>query len=170
MLNIESFYNLQNPFVQDIQSAYPNIRNEFKQAVSKNYYIGWPEKFLYNEGWNVFGLRYQGTDFSDAHKMCPFLSGIILKHSALIFSAGFSILEPGTIIKPHVGYTSEVLRVHLGIQVPLGDCALKVNGITSNWQEGEILIFDDTLEHEAWNKTESSRIILLIDVYKKLIL
>lgn len=167
MRNIEGFYHLKNTFVQDIKTAYPIIKDEFKQAVSESYYVGWPEKFLYNEGWNVFGLRYQGADFSEAHKICPFLSKVISKHDLLICSAGFSILKPGTIIKPHVGYTSDVLRVHLGIQVPPGDCVLKVNGIIANWREGEVLIFDDTLEHEAWNKTESDRIILLIDIYKE---
>jgi len=77
-------------------------------------------------------------------------------------TAGFSSLKPGTHIVPHVGYSNGVLRCHLGLFVADG-CALRVKTQTRSWQEGKCLIFDDTVEHEAWNYSDANRIVLLID-------
>ena len=162
----QAFFDLDVPFTKDLVNLYGKIKEEFERTVTEKAYIHWPETFLYNEGWNVFGLRYQGKDFADAHSMCPGLSGFIHQYDSIISSAGFSILNPGTVIKPHVGYTDMVLRCHLGIKIPAGDCALKVDGIERQWKEGGLLIFDDTLLHEAWNKTNDTRIILLLDIFK----
>src|SRR5215470_11228679 len=68
--------------------------------------------------------------------------------------AGFSRLAPGAHITPHrgyEGYSGFVLRCHLGLVVPEG-CALKVGDETRGWQEGRCLVFDDSYEHEAWNR------------------
>lgn len=80
-------------------------------------------------------------------------------------TAGFSCLAAGTHIVLHVGYTNTVLRCHLGLIVP-DDCALRVGNQTNNWVEGKCFVFDDTVEHEAWNHGDKARIILLIDFKK----
>lgn len=80
-------------------------------------------------------------------------------------TAGFSSLVAGTHIKPHIGYSKAVLRCHLGLIVPDG-CVLRVGTQTRNWQSGKCLIFDDTVEHEAWNNSDKTRIALLIDFKK----
>ena len=76
-------------------------------------------------------------------------------------TAGFSFLAPGTVIRPHIGYSGEVLRCHLGLIVPEG-CALRVGAETRNWDAGKRLVFDDTVEHEAWNSGAEGRAVLLI--------
>lgn len=170
VISKQAFFDYDISFTKDLRKAYDAIKHEFQHTVEESAYIDWPEKFLYNEGWNIFGLRYQGQDFQDAHRLCPTLSALIYNHDTLISSAGFSILRPGTIIKPHVGYTEDVLRCHLGIEVPAGNCMLKVGDTSTKWQEGEVIIFDDTIEHEAWNKTNETRIVLLIDLFRKALL
>jgi beta-hydroxylase len=77
-------------------------------------------------------------------------------------TAGFSWMSPGTHIKPHVGYSSAVLRCHLGLVIP-SDCKLRVGSETRGWQEGKTLVFDDTVEHEAWNRSDKDRVVLLLD-------
>jgi beta-hydroxylase len=77
-------------------------------------------------------------------------------------SAHFSCLLPATHIRPHSGYTRKVLRCHLGLFVPEG-CALRVGGEVRTWQAGSCLVFDDTVEHEAWNRSMLPRTVLLID-------
>jgi aspartyl/asparaginyl beta-hydroxylase (cupin superfamily) len=57
------------------------------------------------------------------------------------------------------------LRCHLGIKVPHGDCGLKVGGETRHWQEGQCLVFDDSLQHEAWNHIAQPRIVLIVDLW-----
>jgi beta-hydroxylase len=84
----------------------------------------------------------------------------------LIWTAGFLVLNPGTIIKPHCGVSSDVLRCHLGIKVPEGDCCLRVDGEILKWHNGKVIIFDDTRQHEAWNMTSESRVILLLDLIR----
>jgi aspartyl/asparaginyl beta-hydroxylase (cupin superfamily) len=73
------------------------------------------------------------------------------------------VLRPGTRIQPHSGYQGPFLRCHLGLSVPAGDCGLRVGGETRAWREGETLVLDDRLEHEAWNLTSSERVVFLLD-------
>lgn len=79
-------------------------------------------------------------------------------------SAFFSILKPGAHIPPHTGVTNTRAIVHLPLVVP-PDCAFRVGGETREWREGEAFAFDDTIEHEAWNRSAEPRIILILDVW-----
>lgn len=79
-------------------------------------------------------------------------------------TAFFSILKPGAHIPPHTGVTNTRAIVHLPLVVP-PDCALRVGGETRPWREGEAFAFDDTIEHEAWNKSGELRIVLIFDVW-----
>lgn len=77
-------------------------------------------------------------------------------------NAGLSLLLPGTHLEPHRGELAGVLRLHLALRVPRGDCALRGGGQTRRWQPGRCLVFDDTLEHEAWNRGDGERVVLLV--------
>ena len=55
--------------------------------------------------------------------------------------------------------------VHLGLVIP-DNCAMTVAGETKTWQEGRCLIFDDTSLHESWNRSQSDRFVLLLDVLR----
>lgn len=74
----------------------------------------------------------------------------------------FSVLRPGTHILPHRGVTNTRLVTHLPLIVP-PDCALRVGGETHVWEEGRCVTFDDTFEHEAWNHSEQTRVVLIMD-------
>ena len=77
----------------------------------------------------------------------------------------FSRLEPGAHIPPHNGMLNCRLICHLPLIVPEG-CWLRVGNETREWEEGKMLIFDDSIEHEARNPTGELRIILLFDVWR----
>lgn len=77
----------------------------------------------------------------------------------------FSRLEPGAHIPPHSGMLNCRLICHLPIIVPPG-CWLRVGNETREWDEGKLLIFDDSIEHEAKNPSGEVRIILLFDVWR----
>lgn len=74
----------------------------------------------------------------------------------------FSVLSPGTHILPHTGVTNVRLVTHLPLIVP-PDCALRVGGDMHVWQEGRCVTFDDTFEHEAWNRSDETRVVLILD-------
>ena len=94
-------------------------------------------------------------------ELCPETTKALESIPDLV-SAGFSSLAPGTSIAPHTGYPDGLLRCHLGLIIPT-DCALRVGDQTHSWTEGKCLVFDDTEEHEAWNKSDQTRVVLLLD-------
>lgn len=153
-----------NPNILPILEAnWVAIREECLAATN---YVQWPELQIYAGKWDVFGLwDLQGCLLPDNAAKCPQTVNI-LKEIPNLRTAGFSMLGAGCHIKPHKGYTDTVLRCHLGLIVPEGDCALKVEETLYHWQEGKAFVFDDTLLHEAWNYTDDNRYVLLIDIYR----
>ncbi len=79
----------------------------------------------------------------------------------------FSLLEPRTRIPPHTGTTNTRLTVHLPLIVP-PNCGFRVGTQTREWYPGKLLIFDDTIEHEAWNDSDEERVILIFDIWNPL--
>ena len=77
----------------------------------------------------------------------------------------FSLLRPGTRIRPHHGFTNARLICHLPLIVP-GECALRVGNQIHPWREGELVVFDDSMEHEAWNLSKELRVVLLFDIWR----
>jgi aspartate beta-hydroxylase len=76
----------------------------------------------------------------------------------------FSVLSPRTRIPPHTGVANTRLVLHLPLIVPDG-CGFRVGSETRSWKVGEAWVFDDTIEHEAWNDSDETRIILICDVW-----
>lgn len=76
----------------------------------------------------------------------------------------FSILQPGAHLPAHTGVSNVRAIVHLPLIVPAG-CSFRVGGETRDWQVGEAWVFDDTIEHEAWNRSDQMRAILIFDVW-----
>ncbi|WP_260580945.1 aspartyl/asparaginyl beta-hydroxylase domain-containing protein [Sphingopyxis sp. PET50] len=77
----------------------------------------------------------------------------------------FSLLQPGARIAPHHGMINARLICHLPLVVP-GAGALQVADEARQWEEGKLLIFDDSVQHEAWNDADSDRIVLIFDVWR----
>lgn len=77
----------------------------------------------------------------------------------------WSLLKPGTHIQPHVGMLNTRLIVHIPL-VMNPDCALRVGPETRAWEPGKALIFDDSFEHEAWNRGTETRVILLFEIWR----
>ena len=120
--------------------------------------------------WEAFFFYRHGQKYDDNFVKCPrtgeLLESIetckIADHAPEIC---FSVLRPGTHILPHRGVTNSRVVMHLPLVVP-SDCALNIVGVGARqWKEAELLMFDDTFEHEAWNRSSSTRIILLMDCW-----
>ena len=77
----------------------------------------------------------------------------------------WSLLKPGTHIQPHTGMLNTRLIVHIPL-VTNADCALRVGPETRRWEQGKALIFDDSFEHEAWNRGNETRVILLFEIWR----
>jgi beta-hydroxylase len=84
-------------------------------------------------------------------------------------SAVFSVLAPRKRIPKHRGTYKGILRYHLGLIIPEPDtCGIRVSSEERFWREGESLIFDDSYIHEAWNDSDSYRVVLIVDVIRPL--
>ncbi|HET9640487.1 MAG TPA: aspartyl/asparaginyl beta-hydroxylase domain-containing protein [Allosphingosinicella sp.] len=76
----------------------------------------------------------------------------------------FSLLQPGTHLPAHTGVSNVRTIIHLPLIVPPG-CTFRVGGETREWEVGRAWAFDDTIEHEAWNRSDQVRAILIFDVW-----
>lgn len=77
----------------------------------------------------------------------------------------FSLLKAGARIQPHTGMFNTRLVCHLPLIVP-PDCRFRVGNEVREWQEGKLFIFDDTIEHEAWNDSSEDRVVLIFDIWR----
>lgn len=80
----------------------------------------------------------------------------------------FSLLEPHTRIPAHTGAANTRIIVHIPLIVP-PKCGFRVGTEVREWQPGTALVFDDTIEHEAWNDSDEERVILIFDVWNPLL-
>jgi aspartate beta-hydroxylase len=118
--------------------------------------------------WDAFFFYRHGERYDENCARCPRTTAIIeaLPSLARIRSHApeicFSVLAPGTHILPHHGVTNARVVTHLPLIVP-EDCVLCVGGEEHAWQEGCCITFDDTFEHEAWNRSAQTRVVLILD-------
>jgi aspartate beta-hydroxylase len=125
---------------------------------------------LNNADWSACYLIRNGVDVPEMAARCP-ITMAALREVPLCRIDGrtpsviFSALRPGARIPPHNGYTNVRLICHLPLIVP-GDCALRVGNETRPPREGELVVFDDSIEHEAWNNSNELRVILLFDIWR----
>lgn len=117
--------------------------------------------------WNAFFFHRHGEVFEQNASRCPRTTEMldslplvhIREHAPEVL---FSVLTPGSRILPHRGITNTRLVTHLPLIVP-EDCAIRVGGIDHVWQEGRCVTFDDTFEHEAWNRSDKLRVVMIMD-------
>jgi len=126
----------------------------------------WPETNLYSHGWDIYGLYVGQQPLLENCIFCPHTAGLLQLVPGLS-AAGFSRLAPGAEILPHVGYSDQVLRLHLALRAS-GDCGIRVGRQVRRWIPGQCLVFDDTVEHQAWNRGDAERLVLLLDFDKPL--
>lgn len=125
---------------------------------------------LDNLDWSAFFLIQSGAEVAQNAARCP-RTMTALRPAPLCRAPGrtpsvlFSLLRPGTRIPAHTGEINARLICHLPLIVPEG-CGLRVGNEVRSWVEGEALIFDDTMEHEAWNNSGRLRVVLLFEIWR----
>lgn len=123
-----------------------------------------------NRDWTALYLWRDGKRIEDNAKLCPktmaALDKVPLSHiGGRTPAVLFSRLEAGAHIPPHSGMLNCRLICHLPLIVPDG-CWLRVGNETRHPKTGELMIFDDSIEHEAKNPSGELRIILLFDIWR----
>jgi hypothetical protein len=121
--------------------------------------------------WGVLPLVEQGWLYPPNIERCPRTWETLLQHAPLPRVAGwgpsviFSMLKAGAHIGAHTGMYNTRLICHLPLIVPPG-CRFRVGNEVREWEAGKLLIFDDTIEHEAWNDSAEDRVMLIFDIWR----
>ena len=164
------------------KSATADIREEFERvfaedAASLEPYVAYPQgvpldqwaELNHSRRWSVFYLWRDGKPMEDHLRRCP-RTAQLLEKLPLLDIAGyaptvfFSILDAKSHIPAHTGVTNTRVIVHVPLIIPPA-CRFRVGSTTREWRPGEAWVFDDTIEHEAWNDSDVPRAILIFDVW-----
>jgi aspartyl/asparaginyl beta-hydroxylase (cupin superfamily) len=155
------------PLVRYLESHYPAIREEILTLAPSRFHRE-SERIKRSGDWDVAFLYERGRRHDEVCDACPVTTHGIDGYPAIRTSVGLiyvSRMRAGTHIRPHRGPTNLRVRCHLPLEVPDGDCALRVGEQVRQWEEGSCLVFDDFFEHEAWNATDRDRIVLIVDMW-----
>jgi aspartyl/asparaginyl beta-hydroxylase (cupin superfamily) len=164
------------PWTRGIEAEWPAIRAELDAVLTrKDDLPGFHElsadvaTISQDKGWKTFLLCGYGFRSQANIDKCPQTWRICQTIPGLT-TVMLSILEPGKHLPAHRGPYNGVLRLHLGLIVPepRDRLGIRVDQEIYRWREGEAVVFDDAYEHEAWNKTDKTRVVLFVDFRKPL--
>jgi len=123
---------------------------------------------FFKRGWSKFYLNWYGTTHRSAQRTCP-RTVALLAQVPQVKGAMFAVLPAGSELTLHADPLACSLRYHLGLQTPNSDrCFIEVDGAPVSWRDGQDFIFDETYPHQAHNRTDATRLILLCDVARPL--
>jgi aspartyl/asparaginyl beta-hydroxylase (cupin superfamily) len=172
-----AFFDVDDfPWVRRVEARWPAIRAELDdvlrdvellpnfQDISTD-----QRKLTQDDRWKTFFLYGYGFRVDEHLARCPETARALAEIPGLK-TAMFSIFAPHKRIPPHGGPYKGVLRYHLALRVPepAGSCGITVRGETRHWDEGSSLVFDDVWQHEAWNDTDGTRVVLFVDFVRPL--
>ena len=162
------------PWTAQLEQAWPAIRGELDRVLERRTELPSIHEITpdarsisTDANWKTFILIGYGVLSPPNIALCPRTWQAVCAIPGLK-TAMFSVFEPGKRLPPHRGPYNGVLRLHLGLKVPVGEVGIRVGGQRCSWREGEALIFDDAYEHEAWNETGEPRVVLFVDFIKPL--
>jgi aspartyl/asparaginyl beta-hydroxylase (cupin superfamily) len=170
------------PWMDAVEAATPAIREELLAVMREPssfqpYVQGDPSRprnaqggMLDNPDWSAFYLVKDGQAVAANAARCPRTMAALHnvpfpRVAGRTPSVLFSLLRPGAHIPAHNGFLNTRLICHLPLVVPPG-CAFRVGNDVREWAEGRAWLFDDTIEHEAWNRGTGTRVVLLFDVWR----
>jgi aspartyl/asparaginyl beta-hydroxylase (cupin superfamily) len=181
--NVEYADRGQFPWLDRVEAATDDIRAELRQVLEEDaafapYVEAEPNRpsfddkgLVGNPDWSAFYLWKGGSPVPENLARCP-ATAAALAEAPLCRIPGrtpsihFSLLRPGMHIQPHHGFMNARFICHLPLIVPPG-CAMRVGSETREWVEGKACVFDDSVEHEAWNRNpDRLRVVLIFDIWR----
>jgi len=155
-------------WVKPLEQAFPTIKAELLTVLRQDgrgfkAYMSEGQQRL--EGWNTFNFFFYGKRFEENCALCPATADLLeslprFERDHIMFSA----LNPHAHIPPHTGPMNGIIRGHLAMTVPPG-CYIRVGKDERTWEEGKVLVFDDSFEHEVWNHSDQVRIVLFMNFW-----
>jgi beta-hydroxylase len=188
-------YHSDYPGLRELEAGYGSVREEcltllgIKDRLTdiKALGAGYTDGGIHTAKWKAFMFKSGGSFVEENCAMAPRTTAL-LKRIPNLDTAFFSVLDPHQYITPHWGYYKGYLRYHLGVVIPENNanqrCWLRVNddlaqnarlekeliehGEKYYWHDGEGIIFDDNYLHDAANESDEVRVILWLDLRRKM--
>jgi aspartyl/asparaginyl beta-hydroxylase (cupin superfamily) len=172
-----TFFPLERfPWVEQIEANWTVIREELERVLEDREAL--PNfqdisrdqlEITDDDRWKTYFLYGYGFQAKLGTETCP-RTAALMREIPGMTTAMFSILSPRKHILDHRGPYKGVLRYHLGLIVPQEQeaCRIRVGEDFRHWEEGASMIFDDTFNHEVWNDTDQTRVVLFVDVLRPL--
>jgi len=163
--------------VQYLQQHVSTFQNEFEKEqanVPSDYQTGGEhDSKLHSGSWDWHSYMLQGSIQPQFAKHFPGTSRILngLRQDQLLFEGTpfgfcfFSSLHPKSSIEPHCSAMNFRLRIHLPLVVPPNKCGIRVGPMTQEWNKGQAMVLDDSYEHQVWNDSDQTRVLLLVDIW-----
>jgi len=179
---IEFYEREEFPWLADLEAATVPMQQELATILREDQagfapYIHYEDhmpldqwrELNHSPRWSAFHFYEKGQPVAERCRRAPATMEVLARLPQAQVplrspSALFSVLQPKTRIPPHTGVANFRLVVHLPLIVPPA-CGFRVGGETRQWRIDEAWVFDDTIEHEAWNDSEQTRIIFICDVW-----
>jgi aspartate beta-hydroxylase len=184
---IEFFDRSIFPWLAPLEAASPEIRTELMRVLVSDRpglqpYIDFPDGLPIDQfkelnrsrKWSAYFLWNQGQPNAGHIARCPITARTLeevvprCRVEGRAPTAFFSILDPNTRIPAHTGITNTRCTVHLPLIVP-PNCGFRVGSTTRAWVPDQAWVFDDTIEHEAWNLSDTPRAVLIFDIWNPLL-
>jgi aspartyl/asparaginyl beta-hydroxylase (cupin superfamily)/Tfp pilus assembly protein PilF len=180
--SIPIFHREDFDWAPKVEAAFPDMLRELQSLLDEQAefvpYVQMPddepkgqfEPLNNNIDWGAYYFWKSGKLIEEHAAKCPRTVEALSENAPMCIVPNrapvtfFSALKPGTHIAAHHGATNSRLTVHMPLIIP-PDCALRVGGETHVWKPGELVMFDDTILHEAWNNSDRLRVVLIFDVW-----
>jgi aspartate beta-hydroxylase len=178
---IEFFERADFPWLDSIEASTEDIRAELLNVLTESPatlepYISLPGTVIdtwrelnRSRRWSAYFLWREGVAYPEHLAACPRTVATLEAWPRCDLpgcapTAMFSILDAKSKIPPHTGVNNCRLVVHVPLIVPAG-CGFRVGAETREWEPGKAFVFDDTIEHEAWNDSNDWRAVLILDIW-----
>uniref|UniRef100_A0A7R9ZR46 Aspartyl/asparaginy/proline hydroxylase domain-containing protein n=1 Tax=Craspedostauros australis TaxID=1486917 RepID=A0A7R9ZR46_9STRA len=179
-LSITPFWNPEDfEWAKYLESHYATMYKEFKdvtrdmqklQKQGNNIWAGalTEDASAYGLGWKTLVLMDRGRWDPDNVNLFPTISQTVRDSGVPATEVFFASMDGPSAIKQHTDFTNFVLTSHLPLEVPCnGDnkCRLSVGDETNQWLNGNVMIFDTSLLHDAINESDETRYILMMRLW-----
>jgi aspartate beta-hydroxylase len=183
---IEFFRREEFPWLAELEAATDDIAAEALAALEEHRrefrpYVDFPDSVPVDQwaplnrsmDWSIYSLWHDGVPVAEHQRKCPKTTAALAKVPMCDIpgyapGAYFSVLQPHTHLPAHTGTTNSRSIVHLPLVIPDG-CRFRVGSQTRPWKKGEAWVFDDSIDHEAWNDADRLRIVLIFDIWNPLL-
>ncbi|MBD5633332.1 MAG: aspartyl/asparaginyl beta-hydroxylase domain-containing protein [Candidatus Eremiobacteraeota bacterium] len=156
----------QFPLVRKLEAQAGAVLRELR-GVREADFVPERERIARRGRWDVAFFYERGRPNETLRARCPVTNAAIEGERSVRGPSGLaylSRLSAASHVAPHRGPTNVRVRCHFGVEIP-EDCGLRVGGEIRTWAEGRCIVFDDSFEHEAWNRNVRDRIVLIVDLW-----